>query len=549
MKKNIIILLTLTIGTNYHTVKAQQPDLIKGDTISFQLMKIAKPESKINWIKFKDSLNINPTNVFTEFKAAFNLKENDKMLLTKIEKDDLGYSHYKYLQYYKDIRIDGGIYTVHTNKKGITYAANGKILNGIDISVVPNLNEKQAIEIGLKNNYDIRISNNESGKQENNNTSGNAGMLPELDANGTYSKSSNSLKQKYNTGAEVNRDASASTNLNASLNLGWTIFDGMKMFRTKEKLSEISLQSRDQLKIQIETSLQEIITAYYTIVRNTQLLKSMREELILSEERLKISERKMKNGLGSRLDWLQVQTEYNRQHSLEIQLQSDAATATIHLNRLLGRDLEINYIVEDTVIINYNPAIDDLKKSVSENNNILNFYKRNLRISELELKENRSLRSPVIRLNTNYVFSKVTNEAGFSLLNQTQGFNYGATATIPLFHGFNINRQIKNSKLNILNAGIEKELYTLSVKEELLNAFRIFRNNIEILQIEEQNILYAKEVMNIAQERYKIGVSTATEQQESLKTFEDAVTRLTNARYQSKISETTLKRLNGELVK
>lgn len=408
---------------------------------------------------------------------------------------------------------------------------------------------QQAIEIGLKNNYDIRISNNESGKQENNNTSGNAGMLPELDANGTYSKSSNSLKQKYNTGAEVNRDASASTNLNASLNLGWTIFDGMKMFRTKEKLSEISLQSRDQLKIQIETSLQEIITAYYTIVRNTQLLKSMREELILSEERLKISERKMKNGLGSRLDWLQVQTEYNRQHSLEIQLQSDAATATIHLNRLLGRDLEINYIVEDTVIINYNPSIDNFKKTVSENNNILNFYKRNLRISELELKENRSLRSPVIRLNTNYVFSKVTNEAGFSLLNQTQGFNYGATAAIPLFHGFNINRQIKNSKLNILNAGIEKELYTLSVKEELLNAFRIFRNNIEILQIEEQNILYAKEVMNIAQERYKIGVSTATEQQESLKTFEDAITRLTNARYQSKISETTLKRLNGELVK
>lgn len=408
---------------------------------------------------------------------------------------------------------------------------------------------QQAIEIGLKNNYDIRISNNESGKQENNNTSGNAGMLPELDANGTYSKSSNSLKQKYNTGAEVNRDASASTNLNASLNLGWTIFDGMKMFRTKEKLSEISLQSRDQLKIQIETSLQEIITAYYTIVRNTQLLKSMHEELILSEERLKISERKMKNGLGSRLDWLQVRTEYNRQHSLEIQLQSDAASATIHLNRLLGRDLEINYIVEDSVIINYNPSIDDLKKSVSENNNILNFYKRNLRISELELKENRSLRSPVIRLNTNYIFSKVTNEAGFSLLNQTQGFNYGAKAVIPLFHGFNINRQIKNSKLNILNAGIEMELYTLSVKEELLNAFRIFRNNIEILQIEEQNILYAKEVMNIAQERYKIGVSTATEQQESLKTFEDAVTRLTNARYQSKISETTLKRLNGELVK
>ena len=151
---------------------------------------------------------------------------------------------------------------------------------------------QQAIETALKNNYDIKIIANVSEQAKNNNTPGNAGMLPEIDANGSYTRSSNSLKQKYNNGLEVDRDASVSTNAIADLGANWTIFDGMKMFHTKNKFSELSMQSRDQLKIQIENSLQEVISSYYAIVRHQQLLKSMREELLFSDERVKISDRK-----------------------------------------------------------------------------------------------------------------------------------------------------------------------------------------------------------------------------------------------------------------
>lgn len=408
---------------------------------------------------------------------------------------------------------------------------------------------QQAIEISLKNNYDIRIITNKKDQQENNNSIGNSGMLPNIDANASYTRSSNSLKQKYSNNLEVNRNASLSTNAVADLAATWTIFDGMKMFNTKEKLSELYMLSQDELKIQIENTLQELITAYYSIVKQQQLLKSLREEILFSQERVTISDRKMNNGSGSRLEWLQTKTDFNRQRSIEIELESNIDAERMNLNLLMGRKIETPFAVEDSVIITYKPMIEDLKKSVLDQNNQINYFKRNQRISQLELKEKQSLRFPVINLNAHYIYSKTTNEAGFTLLNQINGFNYGATATIPLFHGLNINRQIKNSKIDALNSDISFENMQSQINSDLLNAWRTFKKNLELLQIEEQNIGYAREVLSVSQERYRIGMSSVIEQQNVQRTFEEAMKRLAEARFNAKISETILRRLNGELVK
>ena len=245
-------------------------------------------------------------------------------------------------------------------------------------------------------------------------------MLPNINATGSYSHSSNSIKQKYSNGQEVNSDASASTSQVGNIGATWTIFDGLRMFRTKEKLSELSLMSQDQLKIQIENSLQSVIASYYFIVRQQQLLVAINDELVLSQERIKIADLKLKNGSGSKLDWLQAKTEFNRQRSIEITLRTGLIAAQSNLNQLMVRDVETTFTVEDTVIITYNPTYIDLKKTVVEQNNILNFYKKNKRVAYLEMLESKSLRWPVIELNSNYVYSKNTNERGFSLLNQQQ---------------------------------------------------------------------------------------------------------------------------------
>ena len=408
---------------------------------------------------------------------------------------------------------------------------------------------QQAIEISLKNNFDIRLSSNLNEQQENENTLGNAGMLPNVDFDGTYRHSSNSLKQIISSGENVNSSGVITTNANVDIGATWTIFDGFKMFNTKKKLSELSLLSNDRLKIQIENTLEEVIASYYFIVRQDELLKAIKEELLLSEERVKIADRKSNNGSGSKLNWLQAKTEYNRQKSIQISLETNSAAAKVKLNYLLGRDIEIKFNIEDTVIISYKPTYDELKKSVVIQNTTLNYYKKNQRIAQLGLEEAKSFRWPVIGVNVDYIYSKITNEKGFALLNQTQGFFYGATVTIPLFHGFTINQQIKNLKLDVAYSDISLESVKSKVNAELYNAWMLFSSNFDLLQLEEQNIGYAREVLSISNERYRVGVSNSIEQREAQQIFEEAMKRLADARFNAKISETTLRKLNGELVK
>lgn len=111
------------------------------------LAKIAKPESTPGWIKFKDDANINPKTLFTDYKQAFNLGKDDKMILEETSKDNLGYTLYSYQQYYKNVKIDGATFNVHVNNKGTTYSANGSIISGLNMSVKPSLNSNQVIAI------------------------------------------------------------------------------------------------------------------------------------------------------------------------------------------------------------------------------------------------------------------------------------------------------------------------------------------------------------------------------------------------------------------
>lgn len=408
---------------------------------------------------------------------------------------------------------------------------------------------EKAIEMALQNNYDVKLATNFRDQSSNSNTAGNAGMLPRIDLNGSYSKSNLNTQQNYSSGLEVNRDNVSSENSNLNVVLNWTLFDGMKMFTTKRKLEELSALGEKGLKLQMENSLVELIRAYYTVVRQQQILKTLGEELSLSEDRVNIAERRMNNGSGSRLNYLQAKTDFNTVKSAFLTSRSILEESRVSLNQLLARDLHTSFRVEDTVVISYIPRIEDLKSTVASRNSSLEMARINRHLTELGLKEIQSQRSPKISLTGNYLYSRAKNEVGFLLLNQNQGYNYGLSATVPLFAGFTINTQVKNARISLRSADLELELTKQTVNAELLNAFRSFQDNLELLKLEEENILIASEAFSVAQERFTVGVSSNLEMKDAQKTYEDAVTRLVNARFNAKISETALRQLNGDLLK
>ncbi len=405
-----------------------------------------------------------------------------------------------------------------------------------------------AIAIALKNNYSIIIYKKQAEISSNNNTPGNAGFLPQIGLNATGTTTRSDIKQKYTSGLEVNKSGVNSKVINAGVSLNWTLFDGFRMFATHDKLMELRDIGDVNTKIGIETVVSDIMNSYYDIVKQKKLLKVITDEISISEEKLRITELKFKLGAGSNLDYLQAKTDLNAFKSAYLKQQIIVSNSKITLNDLLSRANDIDFDVEDTIPIIYKPSLEDLKTSIVKQNNLLKISQKNIDLSRYYIKEIESQRYPKIGFLMNYNFARTQNQAGFSLLNQNLGLSAGLTASVNLFDGFNNNVRYENARISLAISELQYKDITSKVESHLLKAFRVFQNNLQLLTLEEENIKVANENLNVAMEKYKLGSISSLVLKDAQTSYENAQNRLVNARYDTKISEIELMRLNGELV-
>lgn len=416
-------------------------------------------------------------------------------------------------------------------------------------SAQDTLTIEQAIEIALKNNHSILLSKNDASIAENNFTPGNAGMLPQLNFTAGGSWANNNVRQELSNGNIIAKPNAGSTGINSGIALTWTLFDGMKMFSTYDKLSEMSAQSDEQLKIQIENTVSKVMNQYYLIVKQNQLVKSLESDLALYTERVNIAQMKFNIGSAAKTDLLQAKVDMNEVRSNYLNQQNILSEYKLTFNQTLARPAETTFEVSTNISLSYHPKLEELKKTVIDSNHLLSFYRKNIRINELMLKENQSNYFPKLVANANYNFTQNKNQAGFILLNQNLGLNTGLTLSWNIFNGGNDARQIQNSKLSIQNSQLLFEQNKSVVELNLLKAYLAYNNSKEILKLEEENFLLAKENIVIALERFRLGSSSTLEMKAAQKSYEDAQVRLVNARYNAKTNEIELMRLNGMLVK
>ena len=101
---------------------------------------------------------------------------------------------------------------------------------------------EDAVKIALENNYDIKLAKNELKIDELNNSIGNAGMLPTINALVTDNNSITNTKQTQADGSERTLDGARNMNLTYGVSLDWTVFDGLRMFARKEQLNVLEQQ-------------------------------------------------------------------------------------------------------------------------------------------------------------------------------------------------------------------------------------------------------------------------------------------------------------------
>ncbi len=411
------------------------------------------------------------------------------------------------------------------------------------------LTYQNAIEIALKNNYDIQIAKNNVSINEAQNTYGNAGFLPRIDLNGSGNIASNNTRQEFSNGLIIDKNNVSSKNISAGVYLTWVLFDGLKMFATKEKLELLEKSGQLNLKIQLENTVQQVTLAYFQIVKQEQLIKGIEIAKLVSDERIKIAEKKLAIGSGSNVELLQAKLDLNAQKANLLSQKSALTELKSNLMVLLKSDPNTVYIVETNFTFGEVKSAEEIKNNIEKTNNILLSAKTEISISTQFVKEIRAQGMPKLALNTNYVFGRNENAAGFSLLNQNLGYNVGLNFSWNLFNGFNASNQIKVANLQMQTSQNRYELAKITLFASVNSNYFKWTNDKEMLILETENILLAEEALKISTERLKLGLGNYLETKESQKSYEEAITRLVNARYNLKTSETQLKKITGELLK
>lgn len=409
------------------------------------------------------------------------------------------------------------------------------------------LSVDEVVRIALKNNYGIQLARNESEISKTNNTSGNAGMLPNISVFGNGNYEINNVKQNYSSGVVNNYSDLSTTSFNAGTELSWTLFDGGKMFITKNKLYELQVLGEIQFKNKVLQTQYEVIAAYFDVVRQKQQLKLINEIIIYYTELVKILQVSYNEGSLLKTNLLQAKIDLNVNLENAINQEFIINSSKKLLNQLMGANIDNNIDVTDSIPLNYTINKTELANKLNASNSTLLSYQKAIDIERLNLKEFNRLKFPLINLKAGYYLSHTDNSAGNLLKTQSFGPQLGAYFSFPLFESGKINRQIINSKIEIESANLRLENTKLEIKKDMQNAISSFENQHRLLDIELTNNAFAKEMLEISLSRMKLGQATSLEVHQAQENYVQSSTRLINFKYHLKIAETKLKQLISEL--
>lgn len=406
---------------------------------------------------------------------------------------------------------------------------------------------KSCLEQGLLNNYSLRIARNEEQVSKNNATLGNAGYLPTLDLSAGYRGTVDNTETKLRATGETSKDNGVfDQTLDAGINLNWTIFDGFNITANYQKLRELERQGETNTRIAIEDLIANIAAEYYNYVQQKIRLHNFRYAVSLSKERLRIVEERYHIGSFSRLDYQQAKVDFNADSAKYMKQQELLHTSRIQLNELMAnKNVDQPIIIQDSLInVSASLNFEELWNGTLQINASLLKANQNNTLAQLDYKKVCSRDYPYVRMNGGYGYTLNKYDISANSRRSNLGLNFGVTVGFNLFDG-NRKRERRNARIAVQNARLERDQLEQALRADLSNLWQAYQNNLQMLNLERQNLVAAKENHEIAMERYMLGNLSGIEMREAQKSLLDAEERILSAEYDTKLCEISLLQIGG----
>lgn len=406
---------------------------------------------------------------------------------------------------------------------------------------------RKCLETGLEQNYDVQIVRNRERITDNDATAANAGMLPTIDLTAGYTAAADNLRRTRPVEGSATTDHGIyDGSFDAGLGVDWTLFDGLRIRTNYTRLKELKTMGALRTRLTIEDFVATLTAEYYNYIQQTLRLQNFRYAVSLSRERLRITEARFRIGDFSRLDLLQARVDFNADSSKYMSQHELVTASRIRINELLASDdLNASLPVRDSTIdVDASLEWRTLLERTMQTNASLLLSGHDETLSELELKSIRSRNYPYLALTAGYGYTHNRYGAGANVSRSTLGVNAGLRMGFTLFDG-NRRREQRNARIEVENARLTRQQLEQALEADLSNFWQAYRNNLEVIQLEKENLVAARENYEIAMERYLLGDLPGIEMREAQKSLLDAEERILTAQYNTKLCEISLQQVSG----
>ena len=405
----------------------------------------------------------------------------------------------------------------------------------------------QMVSIALESNYDIRLTQADADISRLNNTRANAGILPTINLVANENFTLSAFNQQLANGTEFNTLGAPFNSANVGIQLNWPLFDGRRMYIAKRRLEALESLGQLNLRAAVQTTIANVLQAYYAIVRGRLQEQALAEIIALNEERLRIAEARLAAGFAAQTDALQARIDLNQRRADLLNQQTTTMVAKRTLNRLLVRVPDNAFEVDENMVNTYQPDRSALIEKILAQNPTLVALQKTAEVSALLVEESQTLNK--IRLTGLGQLSaqRADNGAGFTKRNTQAGLSLGANLVVPLYTGGNLRRQVEVSRLAAQQAALRVDIQRMTIESELDDQIAIFQTQQQVLLLEEENVRNARENLNVSTERFRLGQANGLEIQIAQNTLEQALSRRNLVLYNLKMAELQLRFLAGEL--
>lgn len=426
----------------------------------------------------------------------------------------------------------------------------------LSVSIFPtqaqkNLSLEDAIQQGLQNHFSIQVAKKREKQALNDNTLGNAGFLPTITGNFNKNYTVSGLNQEFFGGIRppLVQSGVNSNSSNTGLAMVWTLYDGKGMFILRDRFKELQNLGAKQTEATIENLIALISSSYYDIIRQDLRVNNFKKGLEISNDRLKLAKDRFEVGQGSKVDFYSAQVDFNEDKALLLAQEQSFLSTKINFNTLLVRDHLADFNVIPAIDLLPKLKLEELKNQALQQNPSLISALLNKKVAELDIKSLQSQQQPVVDLLAGYNYNTVNNGAGFGVAKGSSDvMNYGIRATINIFDGSNQKRRIQNAKINAEIADLQIADLKNNLISNIERAYGNYENALNLINLETENYSIAKQNIDIAFDRFKVGIATSYELREVQRNAVAAETRLIEAKFAAKTAEIELIRLSGNLL-